>query len=103
VQEISRKDERRLEAEQRQKLASVCKPFEKKLAAIEAELEPLSAEAVEVETWLVSDEAYLDANRERLQDTLRRRGEIIARIAQLEEDWLWNQAEMEQAIDRASG
>jgi ATP-binding cassette subfamily F protein 3 len=103
VQEISRKDERRLEAEQRQKLASVRKPFEKKLAAIEAELEPLSAEAVEVETWLVSDEAYLDANRERLQDTLRRRGEIIARIAQLEEDWLWNQAEMEQAIDRASG
>jgi hypothetical protein len=46
----------------------------------------------------VSGEAYEEANRERLQSVLRRRGEIAERIATLEEDWLWNQAQMEKAL-----
>jgi len=95
---ISRKDEKRLEAEQRQKLAALRKPFEKKLAAIEAQLEPLTREAVETEAWLASEEAYSEANRERLQEALRRRGDLATRIAQLEDDWLWNQAELERAL-----
>ncbi|HET9651437.1 MAG TPA: hypothetical protein VFP36_04575, partial [Usitatibacter sp.] len=77
------------------------KPFEKRIASIEAELEPLSREAAEAEAWLASEEAYADANRERLQSTLRRRAELASRIAQLEEDWLWVQAEMEEELGRA--
>jgi ATP-binding cassette subfamily F protein 3 len=95
---VSRKDERRAEAEVRQRLAQARKPFEKKLAAIEAELEPLAVESREAEAWLASGEAYEEANRERLQSMLRRRGEIAERIATLEEDWLWNQAQMEKAL-----
>ena len=68
------------------------KPFEKKLAAIEAELEPLAARRREAEAWLATAEAYEEANRERLQETLKRRGELASRIARLEEDWLWTQA-----------
>ncbi len=82
----------------RQRLAQARKPFEKKLAAIETELEPLSVESRETEAWLASGEAYEEANRERLQSVLRRRGEIAERIASLEEDWLWNQAQMEKAV-----
>ena len=100
---VSRKDEKRLEAEQRQKLAALRKPFDRKLAAIEAELEPLSREAVEAEAWLASEEAYVEANRERLQETLRRRGEVAARIAHLEDDWLWAQAELEKVLGGANG
>jgi ATP-binding cassette subfamily F protein 3 len=37
---VSRKDERRAEAQERQRLAGARKPFEKRLAAIEAELAP---------------------------------------------------------------
>jgi ATP-binding cassette subfamily F protein 3 len=99
---VSRKEEKRLEAEQRQRLANVRKPFEKKLAAIEAELEPLSREASQAEAWLASEEAYAEANRERLQETLRRRGELAERISRLEEDWLWAQAELEKELDRAA-
>ena len=95
----SRKDERRAEAEARARVAGAKKPFEKKLAAIEAELAPLAAEARESEAWLATAEAYEEANRERLQETLRRRGEIASRIAVLEEDWLWNQAAMEKAVE----
>ena len=70
--------------------------------AIEAELEPLSAESRDAEAWLASAEAYEEPNRERLQATLKRRGEISERIAKLEEDWLWNQAQLERALGEAS-
>jgi ATP-binding cassette subfamily F protein 3 len=96
---ISRKDERRAEAALRQRESQARKPFEKRLAAIEAELEPLSAEARETEAWLASTEAYEEGNREKLQETLRRRGEVAERISALEDDWLWIQAAMEKALD----
>ena len=93
----SRREERRAEAALRQRAAQARRPFEKKLAAIEAELEPLQTEAREAETWLASAEAYEEANRERLQALLRRRGEVAERIAALEDEWLWTQAEIEKA------
>ena len=98
----SRKDERRAEAATRQREAQARKPFEKKLAAIEAELDPLLAEARAADAWLASTEAYEEANREKLQATLRRQGELRARIARLEDDWLWNQAEMEKALEAST-
>jgi ATP-binding cassette subfamily F protein 3 len=99
---VSRKDEKRLQAEQRQRQAALRKPFEKRLAAIEAELDPLASESKALEAWLASTEAYEEANRERLQVSLRRRAEVAARIGQLEEDWLWAQAELDQALERGS-
>ncbi len=98
----SRKEERREQAAARQREAQARKPFEKKLAAIEAELEPLQAEAAQAEAWLASAEAYGEGNRERLQATLKRRGELAQRIAALEDDWLCTQAQMEQALEEVS-
>jgi len=100
---VNRKEERRAEAAVRQREAQARKPFEKRLAAIEGELEPLSAESKEIEAWLVGAEAYEEGQRERLQTTLKRRGEIAERIEQLENDWLWVQAEMERAIAESAG
>ncbi len=100
---VSRKDERRNEAQSRQRLASARKPFEKRLASLEAELEPLGAESKEIEAWLALPEAYEEANRDRLQIALRRRGEVAGRVSKLEEDWLWTQAEMEKALTVADG
>jgi ATP-binding cassette subfamily F protein 3 len=95
---VSRKEERRLEAAARQKEAGARKPFEKRIAAIEREMEPLTREAAEAEAWLSGGEAYEEGNRERMQETIRRRAELAQRIAKLEEDWLWLQAEMEKAL-----
>ena len=95
---VSRKDERRSEAQLRQRTANARKPFEKRLAEIEKELEPLGAESRQTEAWLASPEAYEEASRERLQAALRRRAEISERIARLENDWLWIQAELEKAV-----
>jgi ATP-binding cassette subfamily F protein 3 len=99
---VSRKDERRAEAAARQREADARKPFEKKLAAIERELDPLTAESRETEAWLATAEAYEEANRERMQLALKRRGELAERIATLEDDWLWIQAEMERALAEAA-
>src|SRR5262249_10125964 len=98
---ITRKEERRVEAEVRQREARARKPFEKKLAAIEAELDPLQVESRETDAWLASAEAYEEAHREKLQATLKRQAELRERIATLEDDWLWAQAEMESEVNRA--
>ncbi|MEO5694183.1 MAG: ATP-binding cassette domain-containing protein [Usitatibacter sp.] len=95
---VSRKDERRAQAAARQREAAARKPFEKRLAAIETELGALTAEAKSNEAWLAEAEAYEDAHRDKLQASLKRRGEIGERIATLEHDWLWIQAEMEKAL-----
>jgi ATP-binding cassette subfamily F protein 3 len=95
---VSRREERRAEAQERQRQSELRKPFEKRIAAIEREMEPLTKEAADTEAWLAGAEAYEAANRERLQETLKRRADITARIATLEEDWLWVQAEMETKL-----
>ena len=98
---VSRRDERRVEAQARQREAEARKPFEKRLAEIEAELATLTREAQETEAWLASTQAYAEGERERLQEALKRRGEVQGRIAQLEDDWLGSQAEMERAVEAA--
>ena len=97
----NRKEERRAEASVRRREAEAKKPFEKRLAAIERELEPLSAESRQTEAWLAGAEAYEEANKDRLQSTLKRRGELSERIAQLEDDWLHAQAEMERQLEKS--
>jgi ATP-binding cassette, subfamily F, member 3 len=96
---ISRKDERRAQAQARQREAEVRRPFDKKLAAIESELGALTEESKATEAWLATPEAYAEPQREALQAALQRRGETAARIAKLEEDWLWAQAELERQLE----
>jgi ATP-binding cassette subfamily F protein 3 len=97
---VNRKEERRSEAAARQRGAAARKPFEKRLAAIDAELAPLARESAELEAWLALPEAYDEANRERLQSALLRRGELAERVSKLEDDWLWTQAEIEKVLDK---
>ena len=97
----SRRQSRRAEAHARQRESQARKPFEKRLREIEAELEELTRESQEIERWLASAEAYAETGRERLQAALRRRGEAAARIAVLEEDWLWSHAQMETEVNRS--
>jgi hypothetical protein len=76
------------------------RPPLKVVGALHVNLEKaIQSPSREAEAWLATAEAYEEANRERLQSTLRRRGEVAARIAHLEEDWLWNQAQMEKALE----
>jgi ATP-binding cassette subfamily F protein 3 len=96
----TRREERRAEAVRRQQEAKARKPFEERLAAIDAELLVLGQEASETEAWLAGAEAYESAQRERLQEALKRRAELATRIARLEDDWLWAHARMDEELER---
>src|SRR5262249_13128994 len=97
---VDRKTQKRIEAEARQRLADVRRPYEKKIAAIEKALGPLQQEKAELDAWLGSPEAYDETNKTALPDELKRQGELAGRIAQLEEDWLWASAELDARVKR---
>jgi ATP-binding cassette subfamily F protein 3 len=96
-----RRAQKRSEAQSRQRLADAKKPFERKIQAIERELAKLQPEKETLDAWLGSTEAYAEAMRGELAERSRRHGELAARIAELEEDWLWNSAAMEAEVNRA--
>ena len=62
---------------------------------------PLNEEAKSLQAWLAGGEAYAEESRAKLQDATRRQGELATRIAQLEEDWLWVQAELDRAVNES--
>jgi ATP-binding cassette subfamily F protein 3 len=96
-----RKAQKRTEADQRRRLSEARKPFEKKLSAIERELAPLNDEAKALSAWLAGGDAYGEENRAKLQEATRRQGELATRVAQLEENWLRVQADLDRAVNAA--
>jgi ATP-binding cassette subfamily F protein 3 len=97
---VDRKAQKRADAESRQKLADAKKPFEKQIRTIEKELAGLQPEKESLDAWLASGEAYGESMRAELAERSRRHGEVAARIAQLENDWLWASAAMEAEVNR---
>ncbi len=83
-----RRADRREEAEERRRIAQLKKPLASRLAAIESQLTQAQAERAPVAAWLAGEEAYTEAARTRLADSLKREGELATRIAELETEWL---------------
>jgi ATP-binding cassette subfamily F protein 3 len=92
---LDRKAQRRLEAEERQRLATLRKPLEKKVHKIETGIEH-ARERLHVLDQLIADpDFYSEARRtERLQ-VLNEHGELTKKMNELEEQWLQLQEELE--------
>jgi ATP-binding cassette, subfamily F, member 3 len=84
----SRKEQRRLAAAARSQVSNERKPLAAKLTKIERELEILTREKAELEALLGSAEIYEDAQRERLQATIKRRDDVAWKLAESEQRWL---------------
>ncbi len=80
----TRKETRRLQAEQRKQL----QPLRKKVSEAETELERLHARQQQLESELASPELYDGENRERLKTLLLEKAELDGRCARVEADWL---------------
>jgi ATP-binding cassette subfamily F protein 3 len=91
----TRKDDKRAEAEERQRLATLRKPLQKRIDAIEKELSKHTTARDALDAWLASDEAYAAENAPTLGDKTRERGELASKIAVLEEEWMEKQEEMQ--------
>jgi ATP-binding cassette subfamily F protein 3 len=91
-----RKAQKRAEATERQRLAGLRRPLQRKIAEIETEMQSLDAERRDLEAWLASADAYAEGNKEQLLAALERRGDLTWQLARAEEKWLELQGQLEQ-------
>lgn len=92
---IDRKQQKREEALERQRTAVLRKPIEAKLTKIEQELERTQAEIKNLDARIADADLYTEARRQERVQTLAQHGELTKRHAQLEENWLELQSELE--------
>ncbi len=92
----NRKDQRRQEAEARQKVAHLKKPLQTRIAKLEKEMDALNAEKATLDAFVADPASYESAMKGKLTDALKRQGEVLARLEALEAQWLEAHEELEQ-------
>ena len=91
----NRKEQKRIEAQQRQQRARLIKPLLKNIEKAERDMGNWQQQRKQHEAFLASEEAYLDENQTKLQQTLTKLAELKVKLAQTEEKWLEWQQEVE--------
>jgi len=92
---VNRKAQRRLEAEQRQRLAALRKPLESELAKVEADMEKIRAALHKLDDLIADADLYSDARRAERQQVMAEHGDLGKRMGALEERWL----ELQEALE----
>ena len=95
-QSQNRKDAKRVEAQIRQEKARLGKPLQQKISQAEKEMAALSEIQTACEAFLAQEDAYSDANKTKLQQTLAQLAETKVKLEKQEENWLAWQEELEQ-------
>jgi ATP-binding cassette subfamily F protein 3 len=96
-----RKQQRRLEAEQRQRIAAGRKPLEIKLAKIDTEMEKVRARLEALNGLITDTDLYSDTRRAERQKVMSEHGEVGKRLNELEEQWLALQEAIE-AVEKTA-
>ncbi|SAL53465.1 ATP-binding cassette domain-containing protein [Caballeronia humi] len=92
----NRKEQRRLEAQERQKLSHLKKPLQSRIAKIEKEMDALHAEKTALDHFVADPASYEASMKTRLTDSIRRQADVNARLETLELEWLDVHEELEQ-------
>ncbi|WP_354673365.1 ATP-binding cassette domain-containing protein [Cupriavidus alkaliphilus] len=93
---VNRKDQRRAEADERQRLSALRKPLTKELEKVEKRMAVLQAAKVEIDRFMADEGSYAEANKTKLMEMLKRQGEVNGELETLEEKWLELQEQIEQ-------
>lgn len=91
IETVSRKDQRKLEAEKRQKL----KPLLDAIKKAEAEIEKYHAEKSELESQLADEKIYADSEKNRLKTVLERKMQVDNLLEDVEIRWFELQEKLE--------
>ncbi|KES10520.1 ATPase component of ABC transporter with duplicated ATPase domains [Snodgrassella alvi SCGC AB-598-O11] len=91
----NRKEQKRIEAQQRQQRARLIKPLLKNIEKAERDMGNWQQQRKQHEAFLASEEAYLDENQTKLQQTLTQLAKLKVKLTQTEEKWLEWQQEVE--------
>jgi len=92
----NRKEQRRVEAQERQRLAELRKPVQKEIAALEKRMEKLNADKRRLDALLAAEETYKDANKTLLTDSLRQQADVKTELEKTEAEWLEKQSVLEK-------
>ena len=92
---VNTKDQKRVEAEQRQKVAALKKPIENKIKRLEEQIAKRNGQKAEVDTKLGEPGAYDAANKAKLKLLLADQAFFTKDLAQLEAEWLELQEQLE--------
>ena len=92
---VSRREERRQAAEQRNRRSGARRPLQNRVAQTEAELARVSAELRELDAQLSAPEFYHSGDQDKVASTLKRRGELATKVEELETRWIELTAELE--------
>ncbi|NUU00072.1 ATP-binding cassette domain-containing protein [Herbaspirillum robiniae] len=93
---VDRKEQKRLEAEQRQKISVLKKPIEQRLKRLDEQIAKLNARKSEIDTRLASPDIYDAANKEELKTLITDQAYCAKELDQLENEWLEQQDALEQ-------
>ncbi|HUI59951.1 MAG TPA: ATP-binding cassette domain-containing protein, partial [Steroidobacteraceae bacterium] len=97
---VDRKQQRRLEAEARNRLSAQRKPIERRLQGLEAQMAELTAHKKRLENLLADPNVYADSNRDRLKASLIDQARVDVQLQELEEAWLGLQSQLESLEPR---
>lgn len=95
---IDRKEQKRQEAEERQRLSALKKPLEKRIAWLEGEIARLNEQKTAIDNRLADTGIYEPAQRDTLKKTLADQAACTRQLAALEEEWLEKQDELEKVL-----
>ena len=92
---VNKKEARRQEAQERQRIAELRKPLKKELDAVEKKLAKASEALKALDAKLADPEFYNGADQDLVAKTLREHGELAPQVETLEMRWL----ELSEAIE----
>jgi len=93
---VNRKEQRRQEAETRQKLAHLKKPLQTRISKIEKEMDALNAEKATLDAFVADSASYAAELKTKLTESIRRQADLAGRLETLEAQWLEAHEELEQ-------
>jgi ATP-binding cassette subfamily F protein 3 len=95
---VDKKDQKRQDAEQRQRVAALKKPIENKLKRLEEQIAKRNEQKAEVDAKLGEAAIYEAANKAKLKTLLADQSFYTKDLAQLEGEWLELQEQLEAVV-----
>ncbi|VVE51109.1 ABC transporter [Pandoraea horticolens] len=93
---VNRKDQKRAEAQERQRLSQLRKPLQRKIEKLEQSIAKLSDEKARLDAILADSSTYEDAKKALLTDSLKQQADVTAKLSDVEAEWLEAQEALEQ-------
>ncbi|MEK0429883.1 MAG: hypothetical protein RL001_2410 [Pseudomonadota bacterium] len=93
-----RREQKRLEAQERQRLSTLKKPIEARLRKLESQMEPLSTRMASVEQTLADNGIYDGSRKDELKLLLEEQVSLKKILEQLEGEWLEQQELLEKIL-----